>query len=273
MDSASSMALKAAAGLEKSSFLQTPASASFPSELRTPLSASASFSRREDGKTPITPPIAYYDYLRTMSPSVPPEQQQQPPSLSRNTSFESDTSTDSSISTSTSITTAGGQKRKEMDAEEPVSAPKEARKDESPPNEVRKDAPHPPPSVTAKPALRPMRSTPRLRIPPTPAYSPHPMSSASSAMRSPYVASPYLTTPHTATPRSARSTDESGHPTVSIRQVVTRTYTFSCTPLETANGNLWKRRKTEHEPTDKTIKQEERAESLSASPPADEKNN
>src|SRR5207248_2990005 len=56
--------------------LKTPKSASFPSELsslsaRTPSSSFVDFIKQEDGiKTPITPPTAYTDFLKSMSPIV-----------------------------------------------------------------------------------------------------------------------------------------------------------------------------------------------------------
>ncbi|KAI9756594.1 MAG: hypothetical protein M4579_003772 [Chaenotheca gracillima] len=49
--------------------LQTPKSASFPSELpRTPISAIPDIIKQEEGmKTPITPPSAYIDFLKAMN--------------------------------------------------------------------------------------------------------------------------------------------------------------------------------------------------------------
>ncbi len=61
--------------------LTTPVTATFPSELsalsaRTPLSAVPDFIKEEfpSEKTPITPPVAYMDFLKSMSmysPVVP----------------------------------------------------------------------------------------------------------------------------------------------------------------------------------------------------------
>lgn len=54
--------------------LKTPLTSTFPSELsalsaRSPLPGFADFIKQEEGiKTPITPPIAYLDFLKTMSP-------------------------------------------------------------------------------------------------------------------------------------------------------------------------------------------------------------
>ncbi|KAF2730422.1 hypothetical protein EJ04DRAFT_46542 [Polyplosphaeria fusca] len=55
--------------------LKTPLSATYPSELRSPMVHSATtpttFIKREEAmKTPITPPSAYLDFLKTLSPVV-----------------------------------------------------------------------------------------------------------------------------------------------------------------------------------------------------------
>jgi hypothetical protein len=72
---AASSALNPTSGYDKrmsnSSFLTTPGSGTFPSELLSPMAASPGFMRREDAlKTPITPPSAYLDFLKNMSPAV-----------------------------------------------------------------------------------------------------------------------------------------------------------------------------------------------------------
>jgi len=57
--------------------LKTPMTSTFPSELsalsaRSPLPGYADFIKQEDGiKTPITPPTAYTDFLKTMTSPVP----------------------------------------------------------------------------------------------------------------------------------------------------------------------------------------------------------
>ena len=51
--------------------LQTPVSATYPSELRSPMVGTPTFIKKEEGlKTPITPPAAYLDFLRTLSPAL-----------------------------------------------------------------------------------------------------------------------------------------------------------------------------------------------------------
>ncbi|KAL1304787.1 hypothetical protein AAFC00_003720 [Neodothiora populina] len=53
----------------KVSTLQTPVSASYPSEIRSPLPGAPAYLIKEDNiRTPITPPHAYLDFLKTMSP-------------------------------------------------------------------------------------------------------------------------------------------------------------------------------------------------------------
>ncbi|KAF2239377.1 hypothetical protein EV356DRAFT_515573 [Viridothelium virens] len=51
--------------------LDTPVSATYPSELRSPLVGTPTFIKREeDMKTPITPPAAYVDFLKALSPTL-----------------------------------------------------------------------------------------------------------------------------------------------------------------------------------------------------------
>ena len=51
--------------------LDTPVSATYPSELRSPLIGTPTFIKREeDMKTPITPPTAYVDFLKALSPTL-----------------------------------------------------------------------------------------------------------------------------------------------------------------------------------------------------------
>ncbi|TKA27795.1 hypothetical protein B0A50_04896 [Salinomyces thailandicus] len=260
-------ATMAAAGFDKcvstASSLQTPGSGTFPSELRSPMASSPGLMKTRDGdlKTPITPPSAYLDFLKSMSPAMmslapttgtsarfsfqdrsseacsdrpsvmpaekpsitPPTSQ---PALSRNTSYDSNTSsaTGSSISTNSSSTSGSTSAR------------------------VRPESPRVtiPPSPFAKPAPRSARTPRRLHIPQSP-FSPAVPGSAHS-ISSPYVSTPLSSAPWSASFESKDANPEaSGQPgRVSVRQVVTRTYTYCRTPLESApNGNLWKRRKIE----------------------------
>ncbi|KAI9818041.1 MAG: hypothetical protein M1827_000665 [Pycnora praestabilis] len=190
----------------------TPLSASLPSELpRSPLPGFAGFIKQEDGmKTPITPPSAYTDFLKALSPA----------SLSP---FPSDKSGKSS----------------------PLSQPSTASSScscncdqhQSPKSAV-------PSSPFVHPMSAPAHPTRRLRVPQSPAFSPSadsPMSAHS--VRSPFsIRSPnewdldgkakYFDPPRTGNNRP-----------VSVRQVVTRTVTYTRTNLEPAPKG--KRRKIE----------------------------
>ncbi|KAH9825375.1 hypothetical protein Tdes44962_MAKER04215, partial [Teratosphaeria destructans] len=280
--STTAIATMAAAGLDKrssststtSSSLQTPGSSTFPSELRTPMTASPGFVKQRESelKTPITPPSAYLDFLKQMSPAMlspapttsasarfsfnevptstsarfsfnadrtsdkasetlsekpsvsPPTSQ---PALSRNTSYDSQSSF-TSTSTDRSTASSSGTSKAGMARVRP----------ESPRVTI-------PPSPFAKPALRSAR-TPKLRIPQSP-FSAGPGSAQS--LTSPYISTPLSAAPWSASYERNVDTELNGQPgKVSVRQVVTRTVTYCRTPLEAApNGNLWKRRKIEHD--------------------------
>ncbi|KAI9664974.1 MAG: hypothetical protein M1821_006422 [Bathelium mastoideum] len=65
------MAAAATTIATKPSALHTPLSATYPSELRSPLIGTPTFIKREDDmKTPITPPTAYVDFLKALSPTL-----------------------------------------------------------------------------------------------------------------------------------------------------------------------------------------------------------
>lgn len=259
MASATATATMAAAGFDKrastaSSSLQTPGSASFPSELRSPLAGSPGFLKREhDLKTPITPPSAYLDFLKSMSPAIlspaptstsasfsfndkpackvadaptekssisPPNSQ---PSLSRNTSYDSNSSTTSTATDRSTISINS------------TSTNNTRIRPESPRITI-------PPSPFVKPGPRSARTPRRLQIPQSP-FSPAPPSAHS-------ISSPYQSTPLSAAPWSASfsprdvDTEANGKPgRMSVRQVVTRTVTYCRTPLEPAPKG--KRRKIE----------------------------
>ncbi|KAK3677501.1 hypothetical protein LTR78_002351 [Recurvomyces mirabilis] len=284
MASATATATMAAAGFDVrpstgSSSLQTPRSGGLPSEMRSPLAGSPSFlkQRNDELKTPITPPSAYLDFLKNMSPALmspaptstsarfsfhgdktdrwsdkasetatekpsisPPTSQ---PALSRNTSYDSNTSTATSSSTqsiASSVPSATGTRRQ---------------RPESPRVTI-------PPSPFAKPALRSARTPRKLTIPQSP-YSTGLPSAGMPSARS--VGTPYTSTPLSAAPWSASfssrdvDVETTGKPgKVTVKQVVTRTVTYCRTPLEAIpDGNLWKRRKVEHEGTLKGLEEYE----------------
>ncbi|KAI9840865.1 MAG: hypothetical protein M1837_001244 [Sclerophora amabilis] len=178
--------------------LQTPKSASFPSELpRTPISGVTEIIKREDAdmRTPITPPTAYVDFLKAMS-------------------------------TPFTFSPTGDKSGKSTPTSNPSSASSgcscNCENHHSPKSAV-------PPSPYAHPQSAPVSGAlRRLRIPSgSPIYSPgadSPMSATS--MRSPYSArSPY----EWDVDGKVRYCDASRKTTrpVSVRQVVTRTVTYT----------------------------------------------
>jgi len=243
------------------STLQTPASGTFPSELRSPLVGSPGFLKKQESdlKTPITPPSAYLEFLKNMTPAMmspaptstsarfsfherntdkpasdaekpstsPPTSQ---PALSRNTSYDS---TSSANTTSTDQSAASFSSKASTATRTRPESPRIAI----------------PASTFAKPAPRSARTPRRLHIPQSP-FSPA-IGSAQS------ISSPYTSTPLSAAPWSATFSpthvdpETNGKPgRVSVRQVVTRTVTYCRTPLEPAPKG--KRRKLEAEAAEET---------------------
>ncbi|KAM3414691.1 hypothetical protein BST61_g9849 [Cercospora zeina] len=238
--------------------LPTPGSGTFPSELLSPMVSStpaAAFVRKDDAlRTPITPPSAYLDFLKNFSPAVqspasatsakfssgdktfdrpfdrsnsdptgakstitPPTSQ---PSLSRNTSCDSNGTELSAVTNTSAVARSNSGKRPES------------------PRVII------PPSPFAKPAPRSARTPRRLHIPQSP-FSPA-LASAQS------VPSPYSNTPMSAAPWSASYSPREPHTDIGgpsgkvhVRHVVTRTVTYCRTPLEPAPKG--KRRKIEAE--------------------------
>ncbi|KAF2720302.1 hypothetical protein K431DRAFT_285963 [Polychaeton citri CBS 116435] len=285
--SATATATMAAAGMDKrastvssSSSLQTPSSASYPSELRSPMVGSPGFIKREDGlKTPITPPSAYLDFLKqnmnspallspaptstsarfsfNEKPSLEPTSERasnSPPSsqpvISRNSSYDSNASSTSSASA------------KSLPSQ--VSASSKRERPQSPRIAI-------PPSPFVKPGPRSARTPKRLHIPQSPVvFSP-------GAQSATVAHSPYASTPLSAAPWSASFSPRSYHPDdpttgppgkVTVRQVVTRTITYCRTPLEPAPKG--KRRKIEEvlkeESEEPPMKQEKTESTSSISP-------
>ncbi|KAH7131965.1 hypothetical protein B0J11DRAFT_427902 [Dendryphion nanum] len=226
--------------------LKTPLSATYPSELKSPMIQSAAatptFIKREDSlKTPITPPIAYLDFLKTLSPVL---MSPMPTGSSTKFVFEANRPTSIASVTSSNSTTSFTSTSGPMDKPSPTSAPSsresscncDAAKQEPP-----KTAPLSKPRLPANidtvsipppsPFTRPQSArAPRLYIPQSP-YSPNTVRSP--ALRSPGSAtsinSPYSAMspkPWDLEKKSARSRR------VSVREVVTRTVTYSTTPVD-----------------------------------------
>ncbi|KAI4217646.1 MAG: hypothetical protein LQ351_000242 [Letrouitia transgressa] len=197
--------------------LKTVKSATLPSELpRSPVSGLLEVVKQEDDiKTPITPPQAYTEFLKALSPAV------SSPATARSPSF----SFSGKSTPSTQPSSAGsGCMSCSCDPHKASSAPM------VPPSPFMR----PPSSARTPTALR------RLRIPPSPVYSPATDSPKSSAMRSPFSPADWFLEGKTRYFDSPRS---GCHRPVSVRQVVTRTVTYTRTPLDPAPKG--KRRKIE----------------------------
>ncbi|KAI5271537.1 hypothetical protein E4T47_05180 [Aureobasidium subglaciale] len=237
--------------------LQTPLSASYPSEVKSPYPGTPSFIKREEYiKTPVTPPVAYLDFLKSMptglaspittgtsskfhfsdkapsevieeadekSPEVTPEMVQ--PLLSRTNSTSSESSATSVMSSSTESVHSMSST---------ISETKRKAKPQSPRVII-------PPSPFTKP--RSAKLPRNSHVPPSP-MSPANIRSPMSARThyEPHSASGLSGIPWSATysPTEAESSTTSK---MSVRQVVTRTVTYSRTPLDPAPKG--KRRKIE----------------------------
>ncbi|RYP04188.1 hypothetical protein DL765_010271 [Monosporascus sp. GIB2] len=211
--------------------LTTPVTATFPSELsalsaKTPLSAVPDFIKEEfpsSEKTPITPPLAYMDFLRSMSVSSPVVPEKRSGSTTEEDSaHESVPSTASSEQTDRSCR-CGSHKS-------PTSAPS--------------SSPHPTQPMSAPPTGA--TSFPSLHLPPSPALS-NLDSPLSATARSPFsarsVRSPFdweaaLKARYS---QDCRASKSSGKSVRHIREVVTRTVTYTPRMDPAPKG---KRRKT-----------------------------
>ncbi|KAF1987782.1 hypothetical protein K402DRAFT_412014 [Aulographum hederae CBS 113979] len=265
--------------------MKTPLSATYPSELRSPQVGSPAFIKREDSqKTPITPPAAYLDFLKTLSPTLMSPLSaggatrksfsEKPAALLSNHSSDSvqTLSTDASDSSSSTITRTSS-----MDSAAPILATASSSKPSSRSSScssISRDAidpaldsigpckstttststsKHPtgPPAdmkITIPPAspfVRPLslsaRTPRRLHIPQSP-YSagaaPSPLSAGARSVQSIY--SPYSATmsPRDWELERGPSTGGSGRVNVKVRQVVTRTVTYSRQPGQSVGQPL-----------------------------------
>lgn len=204
--------------------LRTPRSATLPSELpRSPASGLLDvIKQEEDLKTPITPPTAYTEFLKALSPAL------SSPSSSRGSTFSDKSGKSTPISAPSSAGSAcscGHESQTATSA--PIIPPSPFVR---PPNSAR-----PPHSARTPTSLR------RLRIPQSPViYSPATDSPKSSAVRSPFSPAEWYLEGKTRYYESPRT---GCHRPVSVRQVVTRTVTYTRTPLDPAPKG--KRRKLE----------------------------
>ncbi|KAJ4983105.1 hypothetical protein SVAN01_11404 [Stagonosporopsis vannaccii] len=228
-----------------SASLKTPLSATYPSELKSPMVMSATtptfaWIKREDSlKTPITPPAAYLDFLKTLSPAF-----MSPMSTGTSTKFVFEgrpTSITSSASSGSFTSTSGPADKDSPATSRSSSCSRSGTKDEvkdevpmsAPPTKIRTQTiTIPPPS----PFTRPQSArTPRLYIPQSPfspaaVRSPNSSDSANNSAISPFpTASPKVWEAEAKPGRSRR---------VSVREVVTRTVTYSSTPVDKKAPNF-----------------------------------
>ncbi|KAF2645484.1 hypothetical protein P280DRAFT_121258 [Massarina eburnea CBS 473.64] len=232
------------------SALKTPLSATYPSELRSPMVHSASTPtfaaiKKEDSlKTPITPPTAYLDFLKSMSPVMMSPMSAGPSptfvfQANRPTSHASVTSAASTAS----FTSTSGPAPKTAASTPASSRASSCSNCESVKQEPPKTAPLsraaplikdtvvtiPPPS----PFTRPQSArTPRLYIPQSP-YSPATVRSPASANSA---NSPYSAVSPKTWDADSKKTGRTRR--VSVREVVTRTVTYSSTPVDTKAPNF-----------------------------------
>ncbi|KAJ4301060.1 hypothetical protein N0V90_003150 [Kalmusia sp. IMI 367209] len=234
------------------SALKTPVSATYPSELRSPFPLSAStptfaaIKREEAIKTPITPPTAYLDFLKTLSPVL-----MSPMSTGTSTKFvfegnrpTSMASVTSSASSASFTSTSGPADKVKSATSTPAtsrasSCSNSDRVKQEPAQETPMSAPLPkeqpkeqtvtipPPSPFRRPSSA---RTPRLYIPQSPYHSPATVRSPASANSANSANSPYSAV----SPRTWEVERKTGRTRrVSVREVVTRTVTYSSTPVDT----------------------------------------
>ncbi|KZM23129.1 uncharacterized protein EKO05_0008256 [Ascochyta rabiei] len=224
------------------SSLKTPMSATYPSELKSPMILSATtptfaWIKREDSlKTPITPPAAYLDFLKTLSPAL-----MSPMSTGTSTRFVFEgrpTSITSSTSSGSFTSTSGPADKDSPATSRSSSCSRSDSKDgkdevpmSAPPTKIRTQTiTIPPPS----PFTRPQSArTPRLYIPQSP-FSPAAIRSPTSADSATNSATNSAISPFpTASPKVWEAEAKSGRSRrVSVREVVTRTVTYSSTPVD-----------------------------------------
>ncbi len=185
-----------------------PKTATLPSELpKSPLPGRLEVIKQEDDlKTPITPPQAYTEFLKALSPAI------STPSTGRSPIFDRISGKSTPV---TQPSSAASCMCSSHDSLKASSAPM------VPPSPYMR----PPNSARTPTALR------RLRIPQSPAWSPtdSPKSSAlSSSMRSPFSPADWVIDGKTRYYEAPRS---GTHKPVSVRQVITKTVTYTRTPV------------------------------------------
>lgn len=232
--------LNMAATRPQLSALKTPLSASYPSELRSPLVATPTLIKQEESqKTPITPPAAYLDFLSKLSPTILSPQSanssfrftfpEKPPlpSTASSESIATTASTTSCTSTAGAATTSRPSSPKSTSSRSSSCSSCSHESINHKPEPINTKAIVPPPqSPFARPGSA--RTPRRLLIP----QSPLTPNSVRSPLSAASVYSPYSSA---MSPREPWDPEKGGRTTaVSVRQVVTRTVTYasaSRTPL------------------------------------------
>lgn len=189
--------------------LKTPKTATFPSELHTPSISSRSDTKTEIPlSTPITPPLAYTEFLKALTPvfnsPISPAMSFSKFPVEKVPTSISQPSTATSVSFPSNIEFAKSAKSASISPESPF-----------------------PPSLPSKPANSGRK---RLRISTTKACGKGYTPAAESPMSAKTAYSPFSPSDwklrYLEGPRSASSKH------VSVRQVVTRTVTYKRTPLD-----------------------------------------
>ncbi|KAE8145407.1 hypothetical protein BDV25DRAFT_71394 [Aspergillus avenaceus] len=263
--------------------LQTPRTMVFPSELQSDSGStlSAGTGRSDEPlSTPITPPVAYTEFLKKFKPILSPVTGE--PDFTKLSILKEKEA--SAASTSTSSTPNPTSSPTSNPTSNPTSQPASAGSATSKPNEVQVPRPvvtlPPPTPYTAPPVRRDPRSLRALRIPPPPRYS-STLETPRSATTifSPYSASPYSASPYSAAPYSASVYSASAYPAspysaspysatpsdwrlrywegphsaapsgrFSVRHVITHTVTFKRTQLEDPPKGKRRKREASKEP-------------------------
>jgi len=197
--------------------LKTPKSATFPilpSELpKSPLPGRLEVMKQEDDdlKTPSTPPTAYTDFLKALSPAV------STPSTSRSPMFDRYSGKSTPITQPSSAVSC--------------SCPSPACYGRS-----SSSAPMIPPSPFMRPpnSARTPTSLRRLRIPQSPMWSPATDSPKSSALRSPFSPADWNIDGKRTMPMASPASATHPQKSVCVKHVVRRTVTFTSTSLDPA---------------------------------------
>ncbi|KAE8354528.1 hypothetical protein BDV28DRAFT_130705 [Aspergillus coremiiformis] len=224
--------------------LQTPRTMVFPSELQSD-SGSSSLTvgngRADEAlSTPITPPVAYTEFLKKFQPILSPITGE--PDFSKIHTLREGKSTPSNSPTS-------------QPASQPASAVSGTFHFTGESSRSATASLPPPTPCTAPPIRRDPRSLRALRIPPPPRYAPMIEAPRSATtLASPFSASPYSASPYSASPSDWRMRYWDGpHSAIpsgrfTVRHVITHTITFKRTQLDDPPKGKRRKREGSNEP-------------------------